>query len=105
MQAMRKLLCLLFILLLMPVSAGTAAEQVPSVRVLLSRLALTDRADLTLEGTYAAHTAAGTEILFPEGSGITVQLRDGKLILFYAGMSLSAGKSLTLKRQGAEAVN
>ena len=85
------------------VRAESAADKpAPSVRVLLSRLNLTDRIDLALEGEYLAETKNGTRILVPGGSEMTVQIRDGKLILFLGTYTLDAGTALQLTRQEDE---
>lgn len=94
-------LCLLLCLALLPVAAFMPAalaadEPAPTVRVHLKRLALTDRADLTLSGIYTASTGTGAALAFPRDSEITVQVRDGQLYLFYQGLSLAAGSVLRL---------
>ena len=75
------------------------AENTPSLRVLLRRLGIADRLVLNTEGAYLLQTEGGTEALFSDQSCLTVELRDHRLIVFYAGASLSAGKALTLIRQ------
>ena len=78
--------------------AETAPEAgAPNIRVLLRRLALTDRADLTLDGVYTA-VSGDIAMAFPRGSKVTVQIREGRLYLFYEGMSLKLGTSLRLTR-------
>ncbi len=55
MKRLFRALCLLLCLTLLPLSAPAATDKpAPDVRVLLRRLALTDRADLTLDGSYTA---------------------------------------------------
>ena len=76
---------------------GSAASR-SDIRVLLRRLNLTDSAWLTLEGRYLARCADGTELLLPSSAGVTVLLRDGRLVLFAGGVSLSAGQKLSLIR-------
>ncbi len=100
----RRALCLLLCLALWPLTAqveaspAPAPEPAPTLRVLLSRLRLTDRADLTLRGAYTLQTGNGTEMAFPSSSQLTAQARGGQLYLFYEGMSMSAGKSLRFTR-------
>lgn len=95
-----RILCALLCVLLWPWMASSGAmaeaapEAAPTIRVHLRRLALTDRADLQLDGIYTAETGTGASISFPRGSEVTVQLRDNTIYLFYEGMSLSAGESL-----------
>ena len=70
----------------------------PAVRVLLQRLNLTDRIDLVLEAAYQAETKNGTRIYLPRGSGMTVQIRQDRLILFMDSFSMDAGTMLNLVR-------
>ena len=102
-----KLICLalsLSLLLTLCVSPAAAAEsgEAPSVRVLLRRLALTDRADLSLTGAYTASWGGDSRMLLPAGCGITVQIRSGRLVLFYREAALDCGAKLTLRRVAAE---
>ena len=89
------------ILLIPQVSFAAKAQNntVSDVRVLLTRLNLADEAWMTLEGRYLARGADGMEVLLPPGAQITVLLRKGKLILFHDGLSLTAGKELSLLRR------
>ena len=107
MRGLKRMICALLCLVLLPLASPGAAgaesaEAAPSIRVNLRRLALTDRADLWLDGVYTARTGSGAELAFPRGSEVTVQLRDGALYLFYQGMSLRAGSSLYLERHASE---
>lgn len=103
-------LCLLMCVLLLPLGAwaeGVTAtpapvsateSPAPNVRVLLRRLALTDRADLVLDGVYTATLDGSVSMAFPQGSRVTVQIREGSLYLFYQGMSLCVGREITFVR-------
>ena len=105
MKRLLRLMCTLLCtaLLPMPALAETEAEaSAPNVRVLLRRLALTDRADLTLDGVYTADAGDGLSMAFPRGSQVTIQIRENRLYLFYQGMSLRLGTSLRLTRNAAE---
>ena len=95
------MICLLLVLMLLPLpsQAQQAEAPAPTLRVLLRRLNLTDRADLTLEGRYSIQTDAPMAA-FPSGAKVTVQIRDGSLYLFYAGMSLRLGNTITFLRHG-----
>ena len=85
----------------LPLGPGrAAADALPEIRVLLSRLNLGARADLTLSGRYLAVTA-DTEMLLPEGATLTVMARDGQMTLYTGGMSMRAGKELRLRRMNA----
>ena len=104
-----KAACLLLLCLALPVpsvrAAGKTGASPGDIRVSLRRLGLTDSVWMTLEGRYLARCADGAELLLPSSAGVTVFLRNGKLILFSGGVSLSAGKKLTfLRRQEGSAV-
>ena len=97
---MKKWICLLLAcLLLLPAASLAKGESPSAVRVLLRRLYLTDRADLTLSGRYLARSAGGTELLLPDGAKVTVRLQGGPLVFFTGGLSVSMGKSFSLLRQ------
>ena len=106
MRRLTRLLCCLLCLMLLPIApscAAAAGAPPTTIRVLLRRLALTDRADLVLDGLYTATGSHQAAMAFPQGAEVTVQIRDGELYLFYAGMSISAGASLTFTRQASSA--
>lgn len=71
----------------------------PLVRVLLRRLQITDRFDLTLESVYALQTETGLETILPGGSELSVQLTEGALYLYLNGLAMKAGDDLRLIRQ------
>ena len=105
MRKIRTLLCLLLCLLFLPacLPAARGEEAAPNVRVLLRRLALTDRIDLRLAGAYAASWGKDSRMLLPDGAEVTVQIRNGRLILFYGGAALDCGAALELTRTLPEA--
>ena len=98
---LRILLLLLCAAMLPQVSLAAGARNASDseIRVLLTRLNLTDEAWMTLEGRYLARCADGTEVLLPAGARITVLLRRNRLVLFHDGLSLSAGSELKLLRR------
>ena len=101
MKQIRKLILLLLVLAMLPLyafAAGAKGAPGAEIRVLLTRLNLTDAAWMTLQGRYLARCADGTELLLPAGTQVTVFLREGRLVLFHGGLSLSAGKELKLER-------
>ena len=100
---MRRLICLLLCLMLLPLPALAEEEASPTIRVLLRRLNLTDCAYLTLDGPYTVATKLGATMTFPKGSEVTVNIRGGELYLFYQGMSLQAGKEVRFIRNASEA--
>ena len=101
---MKKMLCLLLACLLaLPFPVPARGEKPADIRVLLRRLALADRADLTLSGRYLVRSASGAELLLSDGAKATVRLQDQQLILFSGGVSLLLGKSVSFLRQEAGA--
>ena len=92
---MKKLLCLL----LVPAASGAKGESPSDVRVLLRRLNLADRTDLTLSGRYLVRSESGSELLLSDGTKVTVRLQEGRLLLFAGGVSASMGKKVTFLRQ------
>ena len=103
----RVLSLLLTLALLLPLCAGaeTAAQsaadqEMPAVRILLRRLELTDRIDLTLEGLYTA--TGGAEIAFPRGAEVQLQVRADKIYLYWRGMSVCMGSEAVFTRHSAE---
>ncbi|MGN0763676.1 MAG: SpoIID/LytB domain-containing protein, partial [Aristaeellaceae bacterium] len=104
MKRFLRLLCALLCLALLPFPA-LGEDSAPSVRVLLRRLNLTDRADLTLDGVYTAATDGAAIMAFPKGSQVTVQIRSGQIYLFYQGMSLRVGESIRFIRNASDSAD
>ena len=96
------LLCLVFFTASIHVLPAGAEEAAPSIRVLLRRLALTDRIDLSLSGAYSLSWGKNSRMLFPAGSKLTVQVRQDQLILFFSGASLNCGAKLLLARVASD---
>jgi len=65
------------------------------VRVLLTRLTLTDRLDAALDGSYTVEPGG---LAFQRGSKITISSTQGTLMLYYEGMAMNAGQQLVLRR-------
>jgi len=106
---LRKTGCMLMcILLLVPMifasaqELKTAGEREQHVRVLLSRLKLTDRMDLTLTASYQLLMSNGSQMHFQPQSELTFLLNNGKIYLYYQGMSQEVGERITLNRSGEE---
>ena len=70
------------------------AEGASTVRVNLTNLALHDRIHIGVYGNYSIDSRMG----FQRGSEITVGIDAGSLTLYYEGMVLKAGPSVTLVR-------
>lgn len=107
-RSTRSLCLLLALMMLLPLcpafaqSADTAdSSPAPTIRVHLKRLALTDRADLILDGVYTITTAGGIRFMLPRGSEVTVQIRDDRLYLFARGVSLCAGSALRFQQNAS----
>lgn len=99
MKKLHCILCILLALALLPLTCYhvRAAETEGIVRVLLTRLNLTDTVSLALDGSYTLQ-----DISFQRGSKLTVSSKTGSLMVYYEGMALDAGKTLTLKRHLTE---
>lgn len=78
-----------------PVTTAFAQAENGLVRVLLTKLALTDRLDAALDGSYSLEPGG---LSFQRGSKITISSTQGTLMLYYEGMAMNAGQQLTLKR-------
>ena len=96
---MKKLLCLLLACLLLPAVSPAGGESPSEIRVLLRRLYLEDRADLTLSGRYLVRSGSGGELLLSDGAEVTVRLQGQQLILFSGGVSAAMGKTCSFLRQ------
>ena len=85
---------MLAVMLLLPVSMQAEAEKTSGVvRVLLTRLKVTDQLKISLDGSY---TLEG--IAFQRGSQLTVVSGKDGLYVYYEGMSMKMGKQMTLVR-------
>ena len=86
-------LVLALLMLLPPVLPAQAEKTEGVVRVLLTRLNLTDRMEVSLDGSYTLN-----ELSFQRGSKLIIAISNGTLMVYYEGMALDAGKQLTLAR-------
>ncbi len=86
-------LALALLMLLPPVLPARAEKTEGMVRVLLTRLNLTDRMEVSLDGSYTLN-----ELAFQRGSRLVIAISGGTLMAYYEGMALDAGKQLTLVR-------
>ena len=68
------------------------------VRVLLTKLNLSDRLEIALDGSYTLD-----EIAFQRGSRLLVSAVNGNMMVYYEGMAVSKGKQLTLVRHETDA--
>ena len=95
---MKKLLCLLLVLILLP-AAACAKDNASDIRVLLRRLNLTDRADMTLSGRWLVRSASGMELLLSDGVKVTVRAENRQLILYAGGVTAAMGTKVSFLRQ------
>ena len=97
--ALTALVCLATLSLAAAAAAASGPEGTePPLRVLLRRLNLSDRAELTLRGRYLGRGENGMEVVFPRDGRMTLMLADGRILVRYEGAFLSAGASFTLTR-------
>ena len=95
---MKKLLCLLLVLILLP-AAACAKDNASDIRVLLRRLNLTDRADMTLSGRWLVRSASGMALLLSDGVKVTVRAENRQLILYAGGVTAAMGTKVSFLRQ------
>ncbi len=69
----------------------------PEIRVLLKRLNLTDRLDLTPEGSYLL-SGNGFSMTLHSGNELTIQVRSGNLYLFSKDTHMRLGSEVSLDR-------
>ena len=86
-------LVLLLLLAALPAGGSAAEKENGVIRVLLTRLKLTDRLDVSLDGSYTLNG-----ISFQRGSRLVISLSGGRLMVYYEGMALECGQSLRLVR-------
>ena len=97
-RAFRFLSLLLALLLIFPPLLPARAEKDTGVvRVLLTRLNLTDRLEIALDGSYTLNGLS-----FQRGSRLVMSCARGSIMVYYEGMAMDAGSQLTLKRHQTE---
>ena len=69
------------------------AEERGIIRVLLTRLALTDQLTVSLDGSYTVNSMA-----FQRGSKLIFSCATGHIVLYYEGMAIEMGDSVRLVR-------
>ncbi|MBO2516882.1 MAG: hypothetical protein CW338_06335 [Clostridiales bacterium] len=93
----RRLIALLMIFALafctLPVSEAEKKPQSGIVRVLLTKLNLTDRAEISLDGSYSLNG-----VVFQRGCDIIVSCSTGDIYVYYEGMAWCCGKEMMLQR-------
>lgn len=94
MKRMKRIAAVLLVFALLPFAYADAESKLEGViRVLLTKLNITDTVKLSLDGSYTLNG-----ISFQRGSDITVSSKTGSLMVYYEGMALDAGKTMTFKR-------
>ena len=91
------MLACLMITSLMAIMPNTGHAAAKVVRVLLSKLNVTDKLEISLDGSYTLGDMA-----FQRGSDLIVSSQSGKLMVYYEGMVLSAGNELQLIRHAVD---
>ncbi len=98
------LLCVVMMCSVNSVLAEEFAQVRPTdqfVRVLLTRLELNDRLDLTLQTSYLLETDAGISAHFQADSEISFLLQKDELFLYYQGLTMPVGEKISLSRTDA----
>ncbi len=88
-----RILIMAFLMALPGVFFSSALAENSIVRVLLTRLNLTDRLEIALDGSYTMDN-----ISFQRGSKLIVLCSSGKMMLYYEGMALEYEDELVLMR-------
>ena len=70
-----------------------------TLRILLRRLYITDRVDVTLHGQYALHSGAGVMVL-KEGSKVVVLKQNNQLYVYLDQLHFNGGDQVAFKRYG-----
>ncbi len=91
------LLCCLLFFSLVPAHAELKDDPAPLVRVCLRRLALTDRADLILDGSYTLE-GAGYSLYLQDASEVVLQVRDNTIYLYAGDLHMRCGNEIHLVR-------
>ena len=104
---MRRIGMALFALMLVLLAACAAAQEtaakpetMPRIRVQLTRLGLDRMAELRLDGPTTAQGDA--RLLLPEDSRISLELREGRIVLFAGSLHLDMGQEVTFYQHGGK---
>ena len=89
----KALMFLILITLLIPPFAGAETLSDPTVTVLLTKIEVTDRLDLSLDGVYSVNG-----IYFQRGSHVITAIRNDRLYLYYEGISVDCGTKAVFER-------
>ncbi len=89
----RSLLLLALLIPFFSVSGLSETIGDPVIRVLLTKIEVTDRVDLTLDGVYSVNG-----IFFQRGSRVTLAVRNGRIFLYYEGISVDCGVKAVFER-------
>ncbi|MBR4500859.1 MAG: SpoIID/LytB domain-containing protein [Clostridia bacterium] len=88
------MIMILFAAAVLPVTSRAEGKNGDNVvRVLLTRLKLTDRVDVSLDGSYTLNGLS-----FQRGSRLVVSSASGHIVAYYEGMAVDCGDSLLLVR-------
>ena len=100
MKKLFRTVSLFLVLALLPLylTPARAERDAGVVRVLLTRLGVTDRLDVALDGSYSLNGLS-----FQRGSHLVISCASGSLFVYYEGMALNAGQELTIQRHETDA--
>ncbi|MEG2186840.1 MAG: SpoIID/LytB domain-containing protein [Clostridia bacterium] len=79
-------------------AVAQAKQRDQQVRVFLTRLNIVDRMDLSFLGPYTLSFNDESRLYFTDGAQVAVMLKGDNLYVYYEGMSINAGKSMTFTR-------
>ena len=85
--------CLMILTVCIYPLPNSQAEERGIIRVLLTRLALTDQLTVSLDGSYTVGSMA-----FQRGSKLIFSCATGHIMLYYEGMAIELGDSVRLVR-------
>ena len=90
---MKALMFLTLIILSIPFFGTAETIDDPTVTVLLTKIEVTDRLDLSLDGVYSVNG-----IYFQRGSHVITAVRNDRLYLYYEGISVDCGTKAVFER-------
>lgn len=91
------ILCCILLICAAPFSGASAMEDNGIIRVLLTKLNLTDQITLALDGSFSVGNMA-----FQRGSQLKFSCESGTIMLYYEGMAVDVGDSVMLTRHPSD---
>ena len=87
------MICLVMLCAAVPLSGAKALEDDGIIRVLLTKLQLTNQIKVALDGSYSLGNMA-----FQRGSELLFSCENGRIMLYYEGLSMDCGSEVMLVR-------